>query len=374
MTPRYHGPDRKGADKVKLLYHGHLWNGSTARQRFEAFQRQPNIIAVPLDIGSEYWLPGLVARVRWKLRWPVDQHRENERLIQAVAAERPDVVFVDNNRVVSNATLVQIRKLCNPLLVYYSPDDIVARHNLSWPVRFTFPQWDVFFTTKTINVAELSAMGVRNPVLVGNAFDPLMHRPMSAQEVGADFERFDVVFVGTVEEDRFRSLKLLADAGYSIAIYGNPASRRGRKWTAMTGDRIRIGKAAVGMDYARHMHHGKLAMCFLRKLNRDRITTRSIEIAGMGRPMIAEKTDEHDSHFVDGTEYLGFRNDAEMVEKVRLLMSDDALRSAIAGAGRARCFAANYQTDARGRDMVDTMARSAAGRRKEYSRAKHMPR
>lgn len=348
---------------MKLLYHGFLWAGSTARQRFEAFGRQPGIRAIPLDIGAERLLASsLAARVRWKLRWPIDQLQENERLIAAVTAERPDVVFVDNSRVVNRSTLHMLRRICDPILVYYSPDDMIAPHNLSWPVRFTFPEWDVFFTTKAVNVAELAARGVRNPVLVGNAFDPELHRPMSRDEVGEDFERFDLVFTGTFEDDRFRSLARLAEAGFSIAIYGNRASRLGGSWGKLKSDRIRVGPPGYGLDYAGVLHHGKVALCFLRKMNRDVITTRSIEIPAMRRPMVAERTPEHDAHFAEGSEYLGFRNDTELIEACRRLLGDGSLRDSLAQAGYARCFASGYDTSHRGRTMAAAIADAAVAR------------
>jgi spore maturation protein CgeB len=282
--------------------------------------------------------------------------------MESVATERPDVVFVDNSYCITRATLRKLRAICDPLLVYHSPDDMTASHNLTWPVRLTFPEWDLFFTTKTFNVPELRARGVREPILVGNAFDPDFHRPLAQEEVGENYERFDLVFVGTFEEDRFRYIRKLVDAGYSIAIYGSPARRFSRGWATMRHDRIMVGPPAIGADYSRAMHHGKAALCFLRKMNRDQITTRSIEIPGMGRPMIAEKTQEHDDHFVDGSEYLGFRDETELLDKVRILLADDALRSRIARAGRARCFASGYTTADRGVEMIAAINKAAAAR------------
>ena len=104
-------------------------------------------------------------------------------------------------------------------LAYYTPDDIVGPHNLSWPLRFSFPEWDVFFTTKTFNIAELAALGVRRPVLIGKAFDPALHRPLTRAEAGEDFERWDLVFVGTYENQRCASINRLARQGMSVVVY-----------------------------------------------------------------------------------------------------------------------------------------------------------
>jgi len=53
---------------------------------------------------------------------------------------------------------------------------------------------------------------------------------MSREEVGEEYERFDLVFIGTFEEDRFRYIRMLAEAGHTVAVYGNPARRFSRGW------------------------------------------------------------------------------------------------------------------------------------------------
>jgi len=97
-------------------------------------------------------------------------------------------------------------------------------------------------------------------------------------------------------------------------------------------------------------------------MNRDRITTRSIEIPAMRRAMVAEKTDEHDCHFADGSEYFGFRDETELLDRVRALLADDGLRLKIAESGRARCFASGYTTADRGLEMTAAINRAAAAR------------
>ena len=113
---------------MKLLYHARMWEGSTALQRFEAFRRQPGVTAIAHDTGTSSGPFNLLASVRWKLRWPSDRDRENDRLIEAVATEKPNVVFVDNSSCISCATLRKLRKICDPLLVYHSPDRLSVEH------------------------------------------------------------------------------------------------------------------------------------------------------------------------------------------------------------------------------------------------------
>ena len=335
---------------LTLLYHGPLWDGSTSLQRLKAFAALDGVRVIAHDSGAR--VAGRAStwyRIRWKLRWPEDALRENERLVAICDRERPDAVFVDNSRVIQRNTLARLRQDRSARLIYYSPDDIMGRHNLSIPLKQSLPVWDVVFTTKTFNIPELVSAGVRRPALVGKAYDTTMHFPLTPRQVGPEYERFDVVFVGTYERQRAESINALAEAGLSVVVYG---SDKGGWTPAKVHPAVALRRSVFAQDYAIAWHTGKVALCFLRKLNRDRITQRTMEVAAMGRAMVAERTDEHDQHFADGSEYLGFSDDAELLGRVRYLLSHPDRRAAMMIASRARCERSGYSTLDRARQMI----------------------
>jgi len=336
---------------TSLLYFGPQWVGSTSLQRFEAFRNLEGLRAIGVDNGSSIGgVSSLWHRIRWKLRLPVDSRSENQRLIEAVNAHRPQIVLVDNSKVILRKTLTQLRALGVERLVYYSPDDIVAKHNLSLFLKWSFPEWDMVVTTKTFNVAELAALKVRRPFLIGKAFDAGLHLPKTPAQVGADFERFDAVFLGAFERERGASINALAESGVSIVVYG---ADKGNWRRSFLHPSIELRNSAFGEEYVCAWHTGKVALCFLRKINRDRITQRTMELAAIGRPMVAERTDEHDAHFTHGKEYLGFRDDGEMVEHVRSLLADDRRRRELGISARNRCLTSGYSTVDRARQLVE---------------------
>lgn len=335
---------------TKLLYFGPQWAGSTSLQRLHAFQQLDGIEAIGVDCGAT--LGGhrsLTYRVRWKLRLPMDALGENERLIAVVKQHHPDIVVVDNSKVIRRATLETLRKLGTPRLVYYTPDDIAARHNLSLPLKWSLPYWDIVCTTKTFNVPELKAFRVKHPLLVGKAFDQALHRPLDRAAVGKDYERFDAVFLGTYERERCASINALAETGISVLVYG---SDKGNWHAGDLHHTVRLRPSMFAEDYVKAWHTGKVALCFLRRINRDRITQRTLEIAAIGRPMVAERTDEHDQHFTDGAEYLGFSSDDELIGQVSKLLADDTLRLRLGAAARRRCVASEYSSVDRARQML----------------------
>lgn len=337
---------------MKLLYQGEMKPGMTSLHRAEAFERA-GVQVIKLHNGAEFGShASLYQRACWKLRWPVDVLDQNKTLLDAAEKHRPDVVLIDNSKVIRRKTLAELRRIGVRRLAYYSPDDVFGRHNLSFPLKASFPEWDVFFTTKTFNVRELEAAGARNVRLIGNAYDPALHGPISAEEIGNEYERFDLVFVGAHEYARRNSVNALAEAGMSVVVYGGP--ELGWKRSLLHAN-VMLRGACFGPAYPIALHHGKIGLCFLRKLNRDRITTRTIETAAVGRPMLGEKTDEHDAHFVDGYEYVGFSDDSELILKARAMLADSAWRGSIAMAALERCRRSGYSTDARAREMLDAI-------------------
>jgi hypothetical protein len=344
---------QEGAAQLKILYHGPLWSGSTSLQRARSLARQPDVTVIEHDTHSRPGATPLWQRIRWRLGVPDDTNRENDRLLAAVRDHRPDVVLVDSSRVLTISTLRRIRGENRVALAFYTPDDIMARHNFSYALRASFPEWDVFYTTKTFNIDELRRAGVRRPVLVGKAYDPDLHRPRTSTEIGPDFERFDLVFIGAFESERCRSINSLSEAGMSIVVYG--ASVGGWKRSQLRPG-VDLRPSAFNEQYVAAMHHGRIALCFLRKASRDRITQRTMEIAAMGRPMLAEKTTEHDDHFIDGHEYIGFMSDSDLVEQASRLLAQPEARHALGMAARKRCLISGYSTDARAGQMVQSLA------------------
>jgi len=220
----------------------------------------------------------------------------------------------------------------------------------------TFPRWDVFFTTKTYNLIELKERKVKNPRLIGKAFDPELHRPLAPAEVGPEYEAFDLVFAGSFERERWQSLQALAAAGFRLVLYSSHFEEAGNRWSHPN---VTCRPAAYAGEYVRALHTGRLALCFLRKINRDRITQRSIEITAMGRPMLAEKTEEHDAHFMDQMEYAGFSSDSQLIEMTKRLIHDPELRTNLGNNGRRRCLTSGYSVHDRAREMMDYIKQSS---------------
>jgi hypothetical protein len=157
-----------------------------------------------------------------------------------------------------------------------------------------------------------------------------------------------VGFVGTFEAARARSMQYLASHGFPVRIWGGGWNEHLRSYPGL---RI-AGRGVFGDDYAKAICSFDVNLCFLRKLNRDQQTSRSIEIPACGAFMLAERTDEHLRLFEEGKEAEFFGSDAELLEKARYYLAHADERERIAQAGRERCLRSGYSNHDRLRQML----------------------
>jgi spore maturation protein CgeB len=339
---------------MHLLYAGGFWPGSTTVQRFRGFERLADVKVTAFDTGDQVHGATLIDRVAHRMRRPIDWRHVNWRLLACVADVRPDAVFVDNLKIIQPRTLRRLRGDHRVKTVFYTPDNVIAQHNNSRQLEASWRDWCLVLTTKAFNVPDFKARGVRRVHVIGNAFDPEVHRPLEPCEVGPDYEKYDVAFAGVAERERKDAINHLAFSGLQIMVFGER-----RSWGEMHPN-VSFRPFVWDLDYSRAMHTAKVSLCFLRKINLDTVTTRSFELPAMARPMVAERTRHHDEAFVDGIEYLGFSSTDELASAVGALIRDESRRRAVARAGRERCLRSGYSTLDRAREMLDVIASTPA--------------
>jgi hypothetical protein len=331
---------------LRIVYAGPLNLGSTCRQRMLALEKLGHHIT-PVDI-----VPGELAERRLTLGWRVrrrlfgehDEARTNERLLGLPASLAPDVLWVDKGLTVEPATLRALRERWpDTFQLNYAGDDMFNPRNQTpaWRGALWQSLYDLYVTTKSFNVPELKAAGARETLFIDKGFSPEIHRP---HEVTPEtFERFggDVGFVGWPEGDRERSIRHLVANGVDVRVWGPwPRSK------AVPGLQIE-GRPLWDDDYARALSAFRINLGFLRRVNRDLQTTRSIEIPACGGFLLAERTAEHVRLFREDVEAVFFSNDDELLEKTRYYLAHEDERARIAAAGRRRCVEDGYAYDQR---------------------------
>jgi len=324
-----------------IVYCGELWCGGTCRMRLEALERLGHTV---IGVDSAYRPTGPVGfavRALRKLGYAADPVCVNEALFAAAARHQPEVVWIDKGLTIRPSTLTRVREQRPGVrLVHYSPDDMGGRHNQSWQYLKSVPLYDLHVTTKSFNVPELYAKGARAVLMLNNAYCPHIHRPMHITPTDRTQLGGPVGFIGAFEGERSEAIWFLTQHGVQVRVWGDGWAR----WAARhQHPNIRVENRPLwGDDYARAICSFDINLGFLRKLNRDLQTTRSVEIPACGGFLLAERTGEHQSLFREGIEAEFFASHGELLEKWRFYLGHPDERVKIAASGRKRCLSSDY--------------------------------
>lgn len=273
----------------------------------------------------------LVEKISEKVGFPIDFHGANRRIIEQVSKKRYDIIFVVKGNHIYPNTLNRVSKLSpKTKLVNWSHDNMFEEHNRSRFYAMNLEKYDLVVTTKSFNLDpdQLPSLGAKRILFQNNSCFPYpylndLRRP----------ERFkyDVIFIGSAEKERFESLNYLAKHGIKIKIFGSGWDKK------VYGDihsNLDIEyRDLLEKDYFKAMLDSKISLSFLRKINKDLQTLRTVEIPFCGAFMITEDTEEQNAMFEKDKEAVFFGSNIELLKKVRFYLKHENKREQIARNG-----------------------------------------
>jgi hypothetical protein len=289
----------------------------------------------------------LIDRIRRKLLGPRDFADANRQIVVKINEFDFDVLWLDKALTITPETLRLVKKARPSVVIAgYSPDDMAAKHCQSSSFLRGLHLYDIYFTTKSFGISELEQMGCPRAVFVGNAYHPNTHKPIQMSEPQRYRLGGRVGFIGDWERKRELSIDFLARHGVTVRVWG-PRWREKAKLVAKNPNIAIEGRPLLSDEYTCGICSFDINLAFLRKINRDLQTTRSVEIPACGAFMLAERTSEHMDMFEEGKEAEYFDNDSELLEKVKYYLAHPEVRKRIAAAGRQRCLTAGYSNQDR---------------------------
>ena len=297
----------------------------------------------PKTVSRYASLPKQWKRIRNRLGYPADEAKINQKILDYLDRETPDLIWNEKGVMIKPSTLKFFKEsFPKSKLVFYSEDDMFARHNNSKYFIAGLPLHDMVFTTKSFNCnqEELPSLGAKKTVFVEQCFDPGFHRPIQISEKERIKFGSNVSFIGTFEKERAETILFLAESQIDVRVWGSG-------WKGWVGKHPNLkveNKPIFNENYVKAICSTKINLGFLRKLNRDLHTSRTIEIPACGGFLLAERTVEHQNLFEENREAVFFDiNDAEeLLRKIRFYLQNEDQRQKIANAGRERCLNSGY--------------------------------
>lgn len=327
-------------------------SNSTCMHRYNALKELcSNADSINVDDFFSYSLSNRIRNKLFKCGFNVPLNCNPQifiTLFKAVSEKKYDIVWVDKGIVIDDKMLKKVKELSpGTLIIGYSPDDMAQRHNQSCQFLSSLPYYDLFVTTKSYLVDELKSLGTKNVLFIENSYNEKFHFPRELTD--SEYKQFhtDVSFIGAFEKERGESILFLAENGIPVRVYSNP-----QKWR-ITHQNIQLFPPIFNDSYCKAISAAKINLCFLRKINRDLQTTRSIEIPACGGFMLAERTKEHLGLFKENEEAVFFDSNQELLSKVKYYLAHEEERVHIAQAGLQRCINSGYSNKARLKKVLD---------------------
>jgi len=349
------------APSPRVLFVGDLNFYAKGHSRVEALRRfgvEVTAISHTAIGGADKGHPpfSLAFRLAWKLGVHLDTERVNGSILSAAQSVSPDVIWIEKGNMVRPATLVRLKQLCpEAVIASYSEDDMYNPLNRTLAYQRGLRHYDVVFVTKSFNAEkdELPSLGARVCITVDKAFDPEQHLPLTLTETEQTELGADVGFIGSYAPERGYDALHLAENGLRVRVWGNGWENfKSRNPNLVVEGRPLINRPD-DLLYTKGINATKINLGFLRKVNRDLQTDRSVEIPACGGFMLAEASSEHARLFNDGQEAVFYVDQNDLVEKARYYLEHKAERTRIAAAGRRRCLDSGYDHDHRMRFMID---------------------
>ena len=282
-----------------------------------------------------------IEKIFLKIRFPLDSSNFNKRINQSVYDFKPDIIVIIKGNNVYPSTLKKIKdEFKKVIILSWTADNMIKKHNSSWFFEKSISLYDVHFTTKSNIINKLTNLGAKKVIFLNKAYSKYHHFPEEFNKI-YDFE---VLFIGSAEIDRYNSMKYIADNGINVNIYGNMWDKKYKSSTNLKINR----KELVGKSYREAISSSKITLCFLRKINDDLQTDRTMEIPACKGFMLAERTNEHINLFKENEEAAYFESNEELLQKVRFYLSNPNKIDKIKNSGYERAVSSKYSFD----DMV----------------------
>lgn len=329
----------------KILFIGDLNTYGRSFRRFKTLKLLSyDVTAISHSIVSsnqKIQTPSILYRIFNKLMLPLDLTDVNEKTLYQVKKKIFNVIWIENGTMIFPSTLKYIKRYYpNIKIVSLSEDDMCKKHNQSFWYLLGLKYYDFVFTTKKHNLKCLTKLGAKKISLFFDSFDGTIHKIY--KKTDQNRYKFSVSHIGAYEKERSEYLFFLAKNGIKVEIWGNDWNK-----CPFKHDNLKIHYSFLYKEkYSKTIYKSKINLNFLRKINDDVITSRSLEIPASGGFMLAERTEAQKKIFKENVEADYFSSKEELLRKTKFYLNNENVRKKIETKGYNKCIKSNYSMSA----------------------------
>jgi spore maturation protein CgeB len=261
------------------------------------------------------------------------------RLLSAVAATRPQLIWVNQGEFLGPGIVRKLRAFDVPVVNYVNDNPFSGRDGLRfYNYQKALPYYDLAVVTFAENVEQATASGARRVTRAWLTADEEGHTSAVTSDAHRERYKSDVAFVGTWMPERGPFMVELLRRDVPLSIWGD-GWQKAPEWPQLAANWR--GGGLYDQDYVAAITSAKVCLGLLSKGNRNLHTSRSVEIPALGGLFCAERTSEHLALYEDGREAVFWDNAAECAAQCQRLLADEPLRRDIAHRGHERALRNN---------------------------------
>lgn len=322
------------------------WRGCDPRALAQSFRAMGHSL---IEIDAEDYVPwrwnGFISRVFRRLFLNALINDYNRDILKQAKSSEFDFILFFKGMYLKAETLRVLRTYGKPVYNFY-PD--VAFNGYGNDIPVTLRYYDCVFTTKSFHGAKETADFHINKLLhVRHGFDPEVHRPVQLSPPQIERYGCDVSFVGcwSPEKERIIFCILNNRKGLKVLVYGIGWKYASTEFKNLLGENLRLGVFGdeLAIAYiASKVNLGLLSKSPISPAMSDQTTVRTFQIPASESFMLHEDTPEVRSYFEPDSEVMLFNGEDDLLLKLDIALSDEALRKTMKKKGYQRCLNAPY--------------------------------
>jgi spore maturation protein CgeB len=311
----------------RIIYFGPNIKGSTTEKRVNSLKDLKFNVNI-IDSSCFYKLRSSIFKaIQIRIGTGPIYKKVLSKILEEIDLFKPEYLIIEPGYLFNYKTLIKLKK-ANPQLklIFLTVDSIKTKTFQKTFFLKSLNLYDFVITTKSQDIDIYKKYFFKKLIFSYQGIDErnFLNYNLSVNE---GHLKSEVVFIGDYGKDRAKNIKFLIESDIPIKIFGF-------NWHRYKFFKPFYFGPAMADNYYKVLNNAKIALCFLNVEVGDTYTTRSLEIPASGTLLLAEETKDHKNLFKENKEAVFFKNQNDLVKKIKYYLRNDKERKKIAQSGR----------------------------------------